>query len=312
MRWYGDRARPRVKHSNLEERRRGRASPSRAVMDAPSRIQMNQRWYEGKTALITGASSSMGRAFAQALAARGTHLILVDRSQNTLPELAATLSKVHAVHVEVMVADLSQEGAVQQIPIRVDQLGRRVDVLVNNAGFGTEGPFEMRSPEFDLQHVLLPAVALVDLTSAFLPAMLARGRGMVINVVPTAAFQPLLPMAVSGATKAFVLSFSQALRAECRKGGVRVLVLFPGIQTMAFFKAKGPEAVKLKPVSTLEFGVKSALRAARRGQGSVIPGRFKALLVHGIWWLLWLENRACSTVRVRRASTSTHESEAWL
>ena len=222
-----------------------------SLMDASPRMQMNQRWFEGKTALITGASSRIGTAFARALAALGTHLILVERSQNTLHELAATLSKVHAVHVEVMVADLGQEGAVQQISTRVEQLGRRVDVLINNAEFGTERPFEMRSPAPDLQYALLPAVAVVDLTSAFLPAMLARGRGMVINVAPTAASQPVLPMAVPGATKAFVLSFSQALRAECQKDGVRVLALFPGIKTMAFFKAKGPEAGKLKPVSTL-------------------------------------------------------------
>ena len=98
---------------------------------------MNQRWYEGKTALIADASSSLGRAFAKTLAALGTHLILLERSRSTLGELAATLSQVYAVQVDVLVADLAEERAVQQVSCGVEQLGRRIDILINAAGLET-------------------------------------------------------------------------------------------------------------------------------------------------------------------------------
>jgi short-subunit dehydrogenase len=281
-------------------------------MEAAPRVEMNQRWYEGKTALIAGASSSLGKAFAKTLAALGTHLILLERSPSTLHELAATLSQVYAVQVDVLVADLGREGAARQVSTDLVQGGRRIDILVNNTGLGGEGTPEMRSSASDPHQQLQQAVALVELTSAFLPGMHVRGRGLVINVVSAAAFQPAPPMPVSSAVKAFVFSFSQALRAECRESGVRVVAVCPDHLHTSLFGDGGPEAVKLRPTSTPEWVVKGALRAAQRGQGSVVPGRVTPLAARYIGRLLWGESRPRGREGVLPSRTRVPESEVWL
>jgi short-subunit dehydrogenase len=234
--------------------------------------------YQGKTALITGASSGIGKAFAQALATRGAHLILVARSQDKLQALAQTLSKAHGVSVEVIAADLSAEGAAQTVYQTVQQRGLVVDMLINNAGFATHGRFETLAAARDHEEVMLNTTTVADMTHAFLPAMLDKGDGAVINVASTAAFQPVPYMAIYGATKAFVLSFSEALWAECRPRGVRVLALCPGATDTAFFGVVGTEEVTIGSKMTPERVVAIALRALERGRSYVITGRNNTLL----------------------------------
>lgn len=143
--------------------------------------------YQGKTALITGASSGIGRAFAQALARRGMSVVLVARSEERMRILATELSQRYGVRTEVIPADLSQEDATRQIRHEIQQRGLAVDLLVNNAGFATNGYFEKLSPERDHDQVMVDVAAVVHLTHAFVPALLEHSPGAaIINVASTA------------------------------------------------------------------------------------------------------------------------------
>jgi uncharacterized protein len=228
--------------------------------------------YAGKTALITGASSGIGAAFARALAGQGAQVILVARSEASLRDLATDLAAQHAVRAEVLPFDLSRPAAGEELFAATQRLGLAVDILINNAGFGTYGAFDRLDPERDQQEVLLNVVTVVDLTHRFLPGMLARGGGSIINVASTAAFQPVPYMAVYGASKAFVLSFSEALWAEYRHQGVRVLALCPGRTRTEFFKVVGTDEAGFGAFETPEKVVRVALRALERGRPSVISG----------------------------------------
>lgn len=235
-----------------------------------------------RTALITGASSGIGETFAQALAAQGLDLILVARSEDRLHALAKQLSEVHSRRVEVVTADLALAGAAQKIKTAVDALGMPVDLLVNNAGFGTSGAFHKQEPERERQEVLLNAAAVVDMTHAFLPGMLERKRGGVINVASVAAFQPLPYMAVYAATKAFVLSFTEGLRGELRGKGVKAMSLCPGPVDTPFFEATGNKKLRSTvPKSTMmtaEAVVGACLKGFRAGRGVVVPGAGNKLM----------------------------------
>jgi short-subunit dehydrogenase len=228
--------------------------------------------YAGKTALITGASSGIGEVFAQELAKLGMHVILVARSEEALRKLAAELTKQYGVRSEVIVADLSQEKASAQVKAAVEQRGLHVDLLINNAGIGTYDAFEKIDPERDHQQVMLNVVAVVDMAHAFLPAMVARGEGAIINVASMAAFMPMPYMAVYAASKAFVLSFSESLWAEYRERGIRVVALCPGQVKTGFHDAlenPTPAAgVKVLPQQV----VSAALRTLEKGKSSVVPG----------------------------------------
>jgi uncharacterized protein len=234
--------------------------------------------YAGKTALITGASSGIGAAFARALAARRMNLILVARSQAKLRALADELAGQQAIHTEVIAADLSREGAAQEILAQTDQRRRTVDLLINNAGFATFGAFDGLALDRELEEVRLNVAAVVALTRLFLPGMLARRAGGVINLASVVGFHPAPYMAVYGATKAFVLSFTEALWAECRGRGVRVLALCPGpVETPFFGTAKmeheaagGPKTFAGRK-DTPEHVVAVGLRALERGRSYVIP-----------------------------------------
>lgn len=237
--------------------------------------------YQGKTALITGASSGIGVAFARALAARGMTLILVARNEPALQSLAATISEQHHVRVEVVPADLSREQAVAEIAARVDQHGLNVDLLINNAGFMTYGRFESIDSGAEHAEVMVNVAAVVALTHAFLPQMLARKCGGVINVASIAGFQPIPFMAVYAATKAFVISFSVALWQECRKQNVCVLGLCPGTTaTQLFDRASAPEAALGKP-RTSEQVVATALAGLDKKRSLVVDGLKNSLLCHG-------------------------------
>ena len=234
--------------------------------------------YQGKTALVTGASSGIGEAFARALAGRGMNVVLVARSEQKLRTLAAELSAQHGVRAEVIAADLGQEQAVQLIQQEVERRGLTIELLVNNAGFGTYGLFETLSPEREYQEVMVNIAAMVALTHAFVPPMAARGQGAVINLSSVAGFQPLPYMAVYAATKAFVLSFSQALSVEYREHGVRVLALCPGVTDTPFLEEARAEPLIVAPKRTPEQAVATGLRALERGRSLVIDGVGNAVL----------------------------------
>ncbi|HEY6236260.1 MAG TPA: SDR family oxidoreductase, partial [Candidatus Elarobacter sp.] len=187
------------------------------------------------TALITGASSGIGEAFARALAARGEDLVLVARSAERLEALAAELSAKHGVRAHVLPADLSDPKAVDALVAELTARGLTVTTLINNAGFGTHGEFASLDAARERDEVIVNVLAPVQLTHALLPAMVARKSGAIVNVGSTASFQPVPYMAVYGATKAFLLSFSEALAEEVRAHGVRVVALCPGQTDTAFF-----------------------------------------------------------------------------
>lgn len=194
--------------------------------------------YHQKTALITGASSGIGEAFAECLAERGAKLILTARRRDRLEALAGRLRHDGAA-VTVIADDLADPAAPARLREQIDAYGHVVDLLVNNAGFGSARRLDEDEPARLEDMVDLNVRALVALTRLFLPAMRARGEGGVINISSTAAFQPVPFMATYGASKAFVLSFSEALWAECEPAGVRVLALCPGYTTSEFHAVAG-------------------------------------------------------------------------
>ncbi len=229
--------------------------------------------YSGKTALITGASSGIGAAFAQALAARGMATVLVARSDEPLRALASRLTERHATRAEVIPADLSTASGVAGLIDEMQRRGMSVDLLINNAGFGLHGRFERLSPQQQLDEIQVNIAALVALTHAVAPDMLARSAGAIINVASTLAFQPDPYMAVYGATKAFVLSFSSALAEEYAATGVRVMALCPGATATPFYKvAGGDETFAGMRMRTPEQVVTTGLRALESGRTVVIDG----------------------------------------
>jgi uncharacterized protein len=237
--------------------------------------------FKNKTALVTGASSGIGKAFAEILAAKGVNLILVARSKGKLNALADQLRKTHDVTADVVVADLSDPKAPDKVYSAARKAKRNVDILVNNAGFGTYGLFHTISVAADHDQVIVNVAALVRLSHWFLPDMVKRGEGTIINVASGAAFQASPYMAVYGATKAFVLSFSEALWAEYRTQGVRVLAVCPGPTETGFFKvAKNENSVRGRRRSP-EQVVATALRALGRGRSSAIDGRLLAFGIIG-------------------------------
>lgn len=226
----------------------------------------------GQTALVTGASSGIGAAFADALAQRQVDLVLVARSEQRLYETAACLHAAYGIRVEVIGEDLSREHAAQAVTGHLQQLGVEVDILVNNAGFATQGRFDAIAAEREHEQIMVNAATVVDLTRALLPGMVARGTGTIINVASLGGFQPAPYLAVYGATKAFVLSFSQALSAELRGRGVQVLALCPGPVPTAFFDVLGSRQAAIGQELTAEAVVAAALRALEDGRSLVVPG----------------------------------------
>ncbi|MET9516038.1 SDR family oxidoreductase [Streptomyces sp. NPDC002994] len=233
------------------------------------------------TALITGASSGLGAEFAAQLAARGMDLVLVARSEDRLHALAERLGKEHGVRAHVLVQDLAEPDAARRVGAALTERGLTVDLLVNNAGFGTCGRFEEISGARDHDQLMVNVVALVDLTHELLPGMLARGSGGVLNVASTAAFQPSPYFAVYSATKTFVLNFSLALRQEYRRRGIRVTTLCPGPVETAFFDAIGTrKAAVTGNFTTPEPVVRAALAALDRNRAYVTPGLGNAVAAH--------------------------------
>lgn len=230
-----------------------------------------------RAALITGASSGIGEAFAEAYAKQGVDLVLVARSKDKLDAIAARLSaKYSGCRIEVIAADLSQPQPGAELLKKTQALGLEIDVLVNNAGFGFAANFDQDVANRQREMIALNVSAVVDLAQTFLPAMLERGKGAIINIASLAGFQPTPYMTVYGATKAFVLSFSEGLWAEYRGKGIAVLAVCPGPVDTGFFEATGNDSLrKTIPSSTMlsaEAVVKTSLKALERGKSFVVPG----------------------------------------
>jgi hypothetical protein len=223
-----------------------------------------------ETALITGASAGIGEEFARQLAGRGYDLILVARRRDRLEQLAEQVPTT----AHVLECDLVSHAA--DLPAQVDELGVNVDLLVNNAGFGLRGRFLELDPKREAEIVRVNCEAVVTLTHAFVPAMVERRRGGVITVASTAGMQPLPYEATYGASKAFAISFMEALWMELRGTGVRVTVVNPGpVKTEWQSVAGYDENTPIPPgMISAEQCVSDALRAYDRDKRSMIPGRF--------------------------------------
>ncbi|RII12317.1 Sorbitol dehydrogenase [Streptomyces sp. YIM 130001] len=192
--------------------------------------------YRGVTALVTGASKGLGRAYALDLASRGARLILLARSDGELKELAAEIQERHGGPTpEVITGDLATPDGPDRILQELRDRGLTVDLLLNNAGSGSAGPFLSRPIEPQLRSVGLNISGLLALTHAIGADQVARGSGGIINVSSTAAFQPMPYQASYGATKAFVLAFTEALAEELRGTGVHVMAAHPGAIATGFF-----------------------------------------------------------------------------
>jgi short-subunit dehydrogenase len=231
----------------------------------------------GQTALITGASSGIGAAFTRELSQRGVHLILVARDRAKLEALAARCRTVDQVRVDVLATDLTRPDAVVRLGEEIDALGHDVDVLINSAGFGVHGDVVDADPGRLHDQSQLNVTALVDLTRACLPGMSARGRGVIINLASLSAFLPLPHMAAYAATKAFVLSFTDALWMETRRSGVRVLALCPGPTDTPFHAATGSAEGSFGKHRSPEQVVRTAFRGLERDVSQVVDGRLNAI-----------------------------------
>lgn len=231
-----------------------------------------------KTALITGASRGIGEAFAQVYAEKQYNLILVARNENDLNALKADLSRRYNISVVVLAHDLIKEEEVQKVYDEVKQQNLTIDVLINNAGYGDYGEFVSGDWSKLQGMILLNVLATTHLCHLFLPSMIARGQGQILNVASTAAFQPGPMMAVYFATKAYVLSLSEALSAETEGSGVSVTVLCPGPTQSNFGQNANMDQMALGGDVTSD-KLPSALDVAKYGYKALNNGEVVA--VHG-------------------------------
>jgi uncharacterized protein len=231
--------------------------------------------------LITGASSGIGLELAKLFARDRSDLVLLARSESKLNTLAASLSSQYGISTRVLVKDLSQPGASQEVFDELAQAGVEIDVLVNNAGFGLRGPVMDLSVPRQLAMVQVNVAALTHLTLLFLPGMVARGRGGILNLASTAAFQPGPNLSTYYATKAYVLSFTEGLAEELRHTPVRVCCLAPGPTATGFGAVANMERTRLFRLGTMkaETVARAGYRGFRRGRVLVVPGFTNKLCV---------------------------------
>lgn len=231
------------------------------------------------TTLITGASSGIGEAFARALAARGQNLLLVARSEDKLMTLCNELGRAERIRVQYVAMDISQPDAPARLFEETQTRGLTIDFLINNAGFGSVGDFTELELARELNMMDLNMRSLVELTHRFLLPMRERKGGTIINVASTAGFQPVPFMATYAATKAFVLSFSEALWEENRPFGIKVMALCPGVTETGFFAAAKIEKPPGRVSQTPEQVVETALRGLSRGRSHIISGLPNYLMI---------------------------------
>jgi short-subunit dehydrogenase len=227
---------------------------------------------KGKLALVTGASSGIGTSFAHALAAKGLDLVLVARSGDKLKELAALLSKEHGVRVETLTLDLSQPGAAKQVWDAAESRGWSVDLLINNAGFGKWGEFLDFTLETYAEMLRLNVQTLVELCHLFLPSLLKKPGLGIINVGSTGSLVPVPFAGVYGATKAFVISFTDSLYGEYASRGPHFMTLCPGGTATGFAEVANAEAARRRGPfgASPDVVVADALKAFEKGKIYVV------------------------------------------
>jgi short-subunit dehydrogenase len=232
-------------------------------------------------ALVTGASSGIGAEIARELARRATSTTLWPRRKDRLDAVAAELTTEHSVRAETLGCDLSKATSRGRLPARITALGLEVSVLVNNAGFATNGPFHQSDPGREIDQVRVLVEAPVALCSQFVPAMVRRGSGAVLNVASTAGMQPLPYSAGYAAAKAYLLSFSEALHHELKDSGVTVTALAPGPVSTEFWDVAGWEVGSGQTVEnavpglvwvTAEQTARAGVNGLDSGDRVVIPG----------------------------------------
>jgi len=228
--------------------------------------------YKGSTALITGASGGLGKVFAEQLAEKGSNLVLVGRSEDKLRALAQRLERQNKITATVLTADLASSAEVKQLISDLKTKRIDVDLLINNAGFGLFQKFLETPLERQIEEIDVNVRAVVQLTHALAPAMVARNKGGVINLSSSAGFQPLAGANIYAASKSFVLLFSEALAQELAATGVRVLAVCPGPVATGFFADKKPDLTQ-NQMDDPKAIVEEILRAFDRGKRVLVPGK---------------------------------------
>jgi short-subunit dehydrogenase len=264
--------------------------------------------YRGQLTLITGASSGLGAEFTRQLAQRGSDLVLVARRKDRLEALADELSGVHGVTVHTVAQDLGEAGAGERLAAELERRGLVVTSLVNNAGFGTFGPFHEEDPARLRQEIALDVSAVVDISRALINQLRAHGEGVLINVASMAAYQGNPNMAVYGATKAFVLSLTEALWAESHGTGLKIIALSPGATKTEFFDVVGDEtAAGGQPMSEPSDVVATVLRAldSKNPPPSVIAGRRNQLMAAAARHLMSRGQVTRAVARMTKATDKT-------
>jgi len=231
------------------------------------------------TTLITGASSGIGAAFARRLAALGRNVFLVARSEDKLITLCNELGRISNIRAQYLATDLSKSDSALNLVEETKKRGLNINTLINNAGFGSMGDFAKLDIARELNMIDLNIKALVELTYRFLVPMRELKQGTIINVASTAGFQPVPFMATYAASKAFVLSFSEALWEENRAHGIHVMALCPGVTETNFFEAAQVDHPPMRTAQTAEDVVATALRGLARQKSHVVSGWTNLLMV---------------------------------
>ncbi|MCU0475140.1 MAG: SDR family oxidoreductase [Anaerolineae bacterium] len=253
---------------------------------------------QGQRALITGASSGLGADFARQLAAMGCHLVLVARREDRLQALAAELRAKHDVGVEVVAFDLSELGAGRRLFERLQAASLTVDILVNNAGFGMYGAFLEQDAERVGEMLRLNMLTLTELSHLYAGQMRQRRHGYIVNIASIGGYAPSPLYAAYGATKSYVLDFSDALAHELRGTGVTVTCVSPGVTKTEFLDVSGqkPSWFQRLSMMTSEAVVAQSIAGMLRGRRSFVTGRLNAFLI----WSLRLTPRFMQLQMIER------------
>ncbi len=245
---------------------------------------------KGRTALVTGASSGIGEHFARQLAARGMNLVITARRTDRLEALANELRSKHSVEVEVVPLDLGQPAAASELFDKTEGASKRVDVLVNNAGFGTQEHFIDIPWEKTREQMQLNVMSLTELTYRFSKAMLARRRGWILNVASVGAYTPVPDYATYAAGKAFVRDFTEALAFELRRTPVRVCCLCPGPTATEWMQVAGQKETPIVRMVQMSAArcARIGLRALFAGRRNIIAGVMNSI---GMWLLRFVPRR---------------------
>lgn len=243
-----------------------------------------RRDHETATALVTGASSGIGLEIARLLARDGHRLVVVARDADRLNEAARELAEAFGSEVLPLAADLSDPEAVDRLTAELDRRGEEIDVLVNNAGFSVYGPYVETDGESERRLMNVNMMALARLTKHVVPGMVSRGHGRVLNIGSTGSFAPGPLNAVYCASKAFVLSFTEAIAEELRGTGVTVTALCPGPTSTGFAKRAGASATRMfrSRVDTAANVASVGYHAMMGGRRVVVPGLFNAALAFSV------------------------------